>query len=182
MFLFTPGSVVYTRVGEGVWGETLKMFLSSLYFRNRNLYFFQRKYRSYLIIYISRKEDAVQIWIHINEQWINIQISNLENYGSLMETINPCSQFLICFESEWDSNKTFILDSHRPYLCSVCCPPSRVSSKQTKINFGSNRNKPKQDLFWVCFGLFRETKDKKFRFVSVFQIYIDTTETNRTVS
>ena len=26
-----------------------------------------------------------------------------------------------------------------------------VSSKQTKINFGSNRNKPKQDLFRVCF-------------------------------
>jgi hypothetical protein len=37
----------------------------------------------------------------------------------------------------------------------------RVSSKQTKINFGSNRNKPKQDLFRVCFGLFRETKNKK---------------------
>ena len=36
---------------------------------------------------------------------------------------------------------------------------SRVSSKQTKINFGSNRNKPKQDLFRVCFGLFRETKN-----------------------
>ena len=34
-------------------------------------------------------------------------------------------------------------------------PPSRVSSKQTKIIFGSNRNKPKQDLFRVCFGLFR---------------------------
>jgi hypothetical protein len=40
---------------------------------------------------------------------------------------------------------------------------TRVSSKQTKINFGSNRNKPKQDLFRVCFvkpkrknfGLFR---------------------------
>ncbi len=29
---------------------------------------------------------------------------------------------------------------------------------QTKIIFGSNRNKPKQDLFRVCFGLFRETK------------------------
>jgi hypothetical protein len=38
---------------------------------------------------------------------------------------------------------------------------SRVSSKQTKINFGSNRNKPKQDLFRVCFGLFRETKNQK---------------------
>ncbi len=37
-------------------------------------------------------------------------------------------------------------------------PRTRVSSKQTKINFGSNRNKPKQDLFRVCFGLFRETK------------------------
>ncbi len=33
--------------------------------------------------------------------------------------------------------------------------PPRVSSKQTKINFGLNRNKPKQDLFRVFFGLFR---------------------------
>ena len=40
-------------------------------------------------------------------------------------------------------------------------PASRVSSKQTKIYFGSNRNKPKQDLFRVCFGLFCETKNKK---------------------
>ncbi len=39
---------------------------------------------------------------------------------------------------------------------------TRVSSKQTKINFGSNRNKPKQDLFRVCFGLFLETKKKIF--------------------
>ncbi len=36
---------------------------------------------------------------------------------------------------------------------------TRVSSKQTKIDFGLNRNKPKQDLFCVCFGLFRETKN-----------------------
>ncbi len=53
-----------------------------------------------------------------------------------------------------------------------------MSSKQTKINFGSNRNKPKQDLFRVCFGLFRETKNLIFRFVSVFRTYIETTETN----
>jgi hypothetical protein len=59
---------------------------------------------------------------------------------------------------------------------------TRVSSKQTKIIFGSNRNKPKQDLFRVCFGLFRETQNTKFRFVSVFRTYIETTETNRSVS
>ncbi len=46
-------------------------------------------------------------------------------------------------------------------------------------NFGSNRNKPKQDLFRFCFGLFHETKNKKFRFVSVFRTYIETIETNR---
>jgi hypothetical protein len=57
-----------------------------------------------------------------------------------------------------------------------------VSSKRKKNLFGSNRNKPKQDLFRVCFGLFRESKKKKFRFVSVFRTYIETTETNRTVS
>jgi hypothetical protein len=60
--------------------------------------------------------------------------------------------------------------------------PGRVSSKWKKKNFGSNRNKPKQDLFRVCFGLFRETKKKIFRFVSVFRTFIETTETNRTVS
>jgi hypothetical protein len=59
---------------------------------------------------------------------------------------------------------------------------ARVSSKQTKINIGSNRNKPKQDLFRVCFGLFRETKKKKILFVSVFRTFIETTETNRSVS
>jgi hypothetical protein len=41
-------------------------------------------------------------------------------------------------------------------------PVTRVSSKQTKINFGSNRNKLKQDLFRVFFGLFRETKKNFF--------------------
>ncbi len=50
---------------------------------------------------------------------------------------------------------------------------TRVSSKQTNKNFGLNRNKPKQDLFLLCFGL--------FRYVSVFLTYIETTETNRTV-
>ncbi len=29
---------------------------------------------------------------------------------------------------------------------------------EKKKNFASNRNKTKQDLFRVCFGLFRETK------------------------
>ncbi len=46
---------------------------------------------------------------------------------------------------------------------------TRVSSKQTKINFGSNRNKPKQDLFRVCFGLFRETKTKNFGLFRCFE-------------
>ncbi len=39
------------------------------------------------------------------------------------------------------------------------CVADRVSSKQTKINFGSNQNKPKQDLFRVCFV---KPKTKKF--------------------
>jgi hypothetical protein len=42
-----------------------------------------------------------------------------------------------------------------------------VSSKQTTKKVGSNRNKPKQDLFRLCFGLFCETKNKKFRLVLV---------------
>ncbi len=57
-----------------------------------------------------------------------------------------------------------------------------VSSKQTNMIFGSNRNKPKQDLFRVCFGL--SWKNKQFRFVKFVSVwtYIETTETNRTVS
>ncbi len=53
---------------------------------------------------------------------------------------------------------------------------------EKKKKFGSNRNKPKQDLFRVCFGLFCETPKKNFRFVSVFRTCIETAETNRTVS
>jgi hypothetical protein len=44
---------------------------------------------------------------------------------------------------------------------------SRVSSKQSNFFFGSNRNKPKLNLFRLFFGLFRETKKHFFRFVSV---------------
>jgi hypothetical protein len=61
----------------------------------------------------------------------------------------------------------------------------RVSSKQTNFFFGSNRNKPKHNLFWLIFGLFRETKKYffgMFWFVSVFRIRFETTETNRFVS
>ncbi len=42
-----------------------------------------------------------------------------------------------------------------------------MSSKQSKFFFGSNRNKPKPNLFRLFFGLFRETKKHFFRFVSV---------------
>ncbi len=52
----------------------------------------------------------------------------------------------------------------------------RVSSKHKKI-FGSNQNKPKQNLFRLCLDLFRATKKLwfvlvsfgLFRFVSVFR-------------
>jgi hypothetical protein len=43
----------------------------------------------------------------------------------------------------------------------------RVSSKQSNFFFGSNRIKPKLNLFRVFFGLFCETKKHFFRFVSV---------------
>ncbi len=36
-------------------------------------------------------------------------------------------------------------------------------------------------MFWLRFGLFRETKNKKFSFVSVFRTYNEKNETNRTV-
>jgi hypothetical protein len=63
----------------------------------------------------------------------------------------------------------------------------RVSSKQTKINFGSNRNKPKQYLFRVCFvksktknfGLFRcfEPKSKQPKQTELFRNKLKQTET-----
>jgi hypothetical protein len=39
----------------------------------------------------------------------------------------------------------------------VGCP------RNNHIFFGSNRNKPKLNLFWLFFGLFRETKKQFFR-------------------
>ncbi len=51
------------------------------------------------------------------------------------------------------------------------CRHARWSELTTWVSFETNKQKiwfkPKQDLFQLCFGLFRETKSKKFRFVSV---------------
>jgi hypothetical protein len=49
-------------------------------------------------------------------------------------------------------------------IVGVGCPRN-----EKKKNFGSNRNKPKQDLFRVCFGLFRETKKKYFGLFRCFE-------------
>ncbi len=46
--------------------------------------------------------------------------------------------------------------------------PNRVSSKQANFVFGSNRNKPKLNLFRLFFGLFCKTKKHFFRFVPVY--------------
>jgi hypothetical protein len=55
----------------------------------------------------------------------------------------------------------------------------RVSSKQSNFFFGSNRNKPKLDLFRLFFGWFPETKKHFFLFVSVFRTDIESTEFSR---
>ncbi len=48
------------------------------------------------------------------------------------------------------------------------CYWTRVSWKQTKEKFGLSRNKPKQGLVRLCFGLlFCETKNNNFWFVLV---------------
>jgi hypothetical protein len=65
------------------------------------------------------------------------------------------------------------------FFCVWCvgCP------RNNQIFFlGSNRNKPKHNLFRFIFGLFRETKKLFFQFVLVFWIRFETTETNRFVS
>jgi hypothetical protein len=38
----------------------------------------------------------------------------------------------------------------------------RCPGKRKQKNFDSNRNKPRQGQFWLCFGLFRETKNNNF--------------------
>ncbi len=54
-------------------------------------------------------------------------------------------------------------------------------NKQNKISVRTetNRNKPKQNLFWLCFGLFYETKNKKIQFVSVCFVVSDLYWNNR---
>jgi hypothetical protein len=76
----------------------------------------------------------------------------------------------------------FLFPNARDPDKNICFTSTRVSSKQTKKIFGSNRNKPKLSLFRLFFGLFRETNTLFFRLVSVFRIHIETTETNRSVS
>ena len=61
------------------------------------------------------------------------------------------------------------------------CAGEKYLWKWSKKNFGSNRKQPKQDLFRVCFGYFSKPMTHLFRFVSVFQTYIASTETNRFV-
>jgi len=39
-----------------------------------------------------------------------------------METINPCRQFLFCLRVNEIPNKTFILESQRPFICSAGLP------------------------------------------------------------
>jgi hypothetical protein len=48
------------------------------------------------------------------------------------------------------------MDSHCDKNALAIWP--RVSSKQSNFFFGSNRNKPKLNLFRLFFGWFRETK------------------------
>ncbi len=68
-------------------------------------------------------------------------------------------------------------------------PPGLGCPRNNQIFFGSNRNKPKINLFRLFFGLFRETKKHffwvcfgLFQFVSVFRTGIETTKTNRIFS
>jgi hypothetical protein len=42
-----------------------------------------------------------------------------------------------------------------------------VFSKQNNKKFRFEPKQTEQDLFWVCFGLFCETKNKNLQFVSV---------------
>jgi hypothetical protein len=76
------------------------------------------------------------------------------------------------------------------YCDTICFPNfSRASHlgcpRNNQIFFGSNRNKPKLNLFRLFFGLFCKTKKHFFRFVSVcfdVSVSIETIETNRIFS
>jgi hypothetical protein len=63
------------------------------------------------------------------------------------------------FYSRREASKT---GTGRHVLNACISSETRVSSKQTNKNFGLNRNKSKQDLFLLCFCLFRETKNQNF--------------------
>ncbi len=72
------------------------------------------------------------------------------------------------------------------FVSSSCSKATQVGCpRNNQFFFGSNRNKPKLNLFQLFLGLFRETKRhffSLFRFVSVFLTGIETTKTNRILS
>jgi hypothetical protein len=85
-------------------------------------------------------------------------------------------------------NKSCLYSKHHLDVSSLClcCTWTCLGyprNKQITI-LGSNRNKPKQDMFRFCF-VFLKPKTKIFlffRFFSMFRTFIETTGTNRTFS
>ncbi len=116
--------------------------------------------------------------------------------GEFLSTEQPSASFLQQLRQQMRSFQPPAIQdpslsrSHRHlsplfYKHSLCTLRGGLGILETNKKLGSNRNKPKQDLFWLCFSLFHETKIKKFRFVFgllVFRTYIQTIKTNRTVS
>jgi hypothetical protein len=134
------------------------------------------------------------IWLNLTEfdsnHWLCCEAMQiLKNFSGVIDTAVTCtaqsmtplwlqSRFFRRILIHAQQSHWLRCDVHSGVIDSaVGCP----RNKQTKY-FGSNRNKPKHNLFRLIFGLFRETKNLFFRFVSVFRIRFKTTETNRSVS
>jgi hypothetical protein len=133
------------------------------------------------IAFGSRSRSAFPIRIRIRFQE---SLSNKDPCGSRSETL-PGRQMLHCLRApphtQHDDNSE-IFNSFTWNRClkdsiPLGCP--RNKQKLISVRTETNRNKICFEFVSVCFV---KPKTTHFRFVSVFRTYIETTETNRTVS
>ncbi len=114
----------------------------------------------------SKKRQCPRIVFFSKESWAHLLPPNFQ----VLSYRTDCS-------GQWMLLPTYHI-SHSSIIYILCCHclvhvmksvwvACRVSSKQSNFFFGSNRNKPKLNLFRLFFGLFHETQNFFFRFVSV---------------
>jgi hypothetical protein len=117
------------------------------------------------------------------ERWIDCKIKEVVQAKACVasgeksaSTVTPVADWSEFTRRNIPNKPETRINSRKVEELGVGCP------RNNKFVFRSNRNKPKLNLFWLFFSLFRKTQKHFFRFVSVFQTGIETTETNRTLS